>query len=145
MFNSTVIYLPYDLVRIVDVPDNVPQGGSRTNVLGDILVQFLHTGNGDLSSVPEMKPFTVSGYPNPFNPKIKIDYYMPKRDRLTIKLYDLRGKLVNTLIDETVAAGAGVVFWDGKDRGGRDSASGSYIYIAENSREKIRRKVTLLR
>jgi len=63
--------------------------------------------------------FGLVAYPNPFNPSVKIQYSMPQRGELTIKIYNLRGVLVRTLIDEVVVAGEDFVMWDGTDRRGQ--------------------------
>jgi flagellar hook assembly protein FlgD len=78
--------------------------------------------------VPEARAFTVRNYPNPFNPSTKIEYYLPVRDELTIKIYDLRGELVRVLVDELREAGPGFVIWDGSDGRGQAVASGIYFH-----------------
>ncbi len=68
-------------------------------------------------------------YPNPFNPTTTIAYYLPIRDRISLKVYDMLGREVRTLINnEDVEAGRREIVWDGKDNIGRSVASGTYFY-----------------
>ncbi|MBN1153984.1 family 10 glycosylhydrolase, partial [candidate division KSB1 bacterium] len=62
-------------------------------------------------------------YPNPFNPETKISFYLDEPDHVRLKVYDLLGKEVVTLIDENVGAGDHAVVF----RGG-NLASGIYLY-----------------
>jgi hypothetical protein len=62
-------------------------------------------------------------YPNPFNPSTTIRFALPKQEHVSLVVYDLLGRVVATLVDETMAAGEySAVF----EAGGR--ASGVYIY-----------------
>lgn len=90
---------------------------------------FGHIGQSPTVDVPEPDRFSVQCYPNPFNPRVKIAYHMPRRGELAVKIYNLRGELVRTLIDDQVAAGDGFVPWDGTDSSGQIVASG--VYFAE--------------
>lgn len=70
----------------------------------------------------------MDNYPNPFNPSTTIKFYIPNNSDVTIKIYDMLGKEVNTLINKQTQAGTHIVFWNGKDRFGRNAASGIYLY-----------------
>ncbi len=68
-------------------------------------------------------------YPNPFNPQTNILFQLPKKTRALLKIYDMLGQEICTLMDEEIPAGYHEVSWDGEDRNGRKMASGVYIYI----------------
>jgi hypothetical protein len=129
--DNKVIYLPYDYDFIM-----TPQGGSRdpvtlasrTRLLDEVLIHFGHLGSSPVTDVADPGVFAVKSYPNPFNPSTKIAYSMPQRGKLSIKIYNLRGELVCTLIDEAVAAGDDFVVWDGSDGNDQAVASGVYFY-----------------
>ena len=72
----------------------------------------------------------VKAYPNPVNNTTRLAYVMPQAGRLSIKIYDVQGRLVRTLIDTNVEAGPGQVVWDGKGRAGKVVAPGVYRYRA---------------
>jgi subtilisin-like proprotein convertase family protein len=67
-------------------------------------------------------------YPNPFNPLTNIKFDLPKAGRVSVRVYDLSGRLVKTLVDEQMARSTHIVQWDGSDDGGRRVASGTYYY-----------------
>ena len=73
-------------------------------------------------------------YPNPFNPETIISYSLPKQSRVQIKIFDITGKEIRTLIDEERAAGKYNILWDSRNNLGQKVSSGIYIYkiIADN-------------
>ena len=70
----------------------------------------------------------MNNYPNPFNPSTAIKFYLPKNETVTIKIYDVLGKVVKTLVNNQTDAGYHIVYWNGKDSFGKSVASGMYIY-----------------
>jgi hypothetical protein len=66
-------------------------------------------------------------YPNPFNPETWISYQLPSFSPVTLKIYNIYGQLVNTLVDEEKAPGAYQVCWSGRDVHGSQVASGVYF------------------
>ena len=67
-------------------------------------------------------------YPNPFNPITTIRYAIPQAERVTLRVYNILGQQVATLLDARQEAGFYTVRWDGKDTRGRGVASGVYFY-----------------
>ncbi|MCI0493968.1 T9SS type A sorting domain-containing protein [candidate division KSB1 bacterium] len=66
-------------------------------------------------------------YPNPFNPTTTINYTMAQGARVSIKIYNVAGQLVATLIDAYQPQGHHFVKWLGKDASGKDVTSGLYL------------------
>jgi len=66
-------------------------------------------------------------YPNPFNPSTIIQYQLPHAVHVTLKIYDMLGRQITTLVDEQKEAGCHQIAWDGKDNNGIPCASGIYI------------------
>ena len=67
-------------------------------------------------------------YPNPFNPTTTIRYALPEAAKVELKIYNILGQTVKTLVDEEQLPGFYRVTWDGKDEKGRNVASGTYLY-----------------
>jgi hypothetical protein len=84
-------------------------------------------------------------YPNPFNPVTIINFSIPKEGWATIKVFDILGREVSTLLNGNVTTGVHKVTWDGKDNIGRDVSSGIYFYSIEYNGSKLNRKMLLLR
>jgi hypothetical protein len=65
-------------------------------------------------------------YPNPFNPSTTITFTLPEPSEVSLRIYNLGGQLVKTLVSGNAAAGRHQVVWDGTDAGGQQVASGIY-------------------
>ena len=84
-------------------------------------------------------------YPNPFNPTTKIQYQLPVASDVSIKIYDLTGKLIRTLVTDTLPAGYHSAEWDAKSNSGVEVASGVYIYQILASDFRGSNKMVLIR
>ena len=82
----------------------------------------------DFAVAPDA-PLRVTLYPNPFNPRTTIALDLPRAGEVQLRIYDLRGALVRTLVDERLEAGRHEVVWDGTD--GRGAAVASGVYFSE--------------
>jgi len=67
-------------------------------------------------------------YPNPFNPSTRISYSIPKTSSVNISIYNIKGELTKTLVNEQKAAGDYEVTWEGIDNDGHRVATGVYLY-----------------
>ncbi|MFC1558891.1 putative Ig domain-containing protein, partial [candidate division KSB1 bacterium] len=67
-------------------------------------------------------------YPNPFNPETRIKYQIPVPTRVTIKIFNLLGQEIITLIDREQFSGSYELIWDGRNSLGTKVSSGIYIY-----------------
>jgi hypothetical protein len=91
-----------------------------------------------------VKDFKVmQNYPNPFNPNTNIEYFVPYRGRVVIKLYDILGKEIALLQDVELEEGNYLYSLDAKEL---NLSSGTYIYqVVFNGERTITRKATLLK
>jgi len=84
--------------------------------------------------------------PNPFNPLTTIEYDIHAGGTsVSLEVFDLRGRLVRTLVDEYQTAGSKSVRWDGSDDRGRQTAAGVYLYALRTDRGEMVRKMVLLK
>jgi hypothetical protein len=102
--------------------------------------------------VQELKEARVPGFfdlgeanPNPFLSSTHIHYQTPKSCHLRIAVYDAAGRLVNTIVDETLQPGYYRALWDGTDTGGRNVNSGVYFCRMETPSFVSSKKVLLLK
>jgi hypothetical protein len=80
---------------------------------------------------PESLPadFSLSqNYPNPFNPETSIKFELPTGSKVELRIYNVMGELVRTLMNEKRDAGRYTVTWDGRDEHLIRVASGMYVY-----------------
>lgn len=83
--------------------------------------------------------------PNPFNPRTSIEFEVPSGSaRVSLRVYDVDGRLVRTLLDAPAVAGPGSVQWDGRDRQGRSVASGVYYYELVIDEHREARRMVLI-
>ena len=66
--------------------------------------------------------------PNPFNPSTRIHFELPRPGHVDLRVYDIAGRLVRTLVDGMLSADRHDVDWNGRDEAGRTVASGVYVY-----------------
>lgn len=85
-------------------------------------------------------------YPNPFNPITIIEYKLPINKTVSLKIYNIMGQLVQTLVNnELQQAGSHTLQWDSRDQAGRMVSSGVYIYSLEWGNYKKTKRMTLLK
>ena len=120
------------------------KGSSICRKKGETPIPITH-GTSEPAEV-QTAPFEVKGnFPNPFNPETVIKFYLPQASPVSLRVYNILGQVVNTLVDEPLSAGDHSVRWDGKNAQGRDVASGVYFYrVSAGGHESIE-KMTLLR
>ena len=66
-------------------------------------------------------------FPNPFNPVTRVAFSLKKKGKVSLRVYDVSGRLIRVLIDEVREAGSYEVVWDGANNEGRRTASGIYF------------------
>lgn len=111
----------------------------------------LPTGIGDQlpdASLPVAYALSQN-YPNPFNPVTSISYDVPGSNGepagVLLRIYDMRGRLVRTLVDEEQHPGMYSIIWDGRDDHGEPLASGVYFYRMDSGAFSSLKKMVLLR
>jgi subtilisin family serine protease len=82
------------------------------------------------TGVGEEQPRAVvffGAVPNPLSPETSLSFYLPRDGRVDLKIYDVAGRLVRSLVSGSRPAGANSVHWNGTDDAGRAVASGTYF------------------
>jgi hypothetical protein len=87
----------------------------------------------------------ISNYPNPFNPSTTILYTLTKADYVTVKVYNVRGQVVKTLVTGYQPMGTCTTTWDGIDHAGRTVSSGVYFCRLDTSSGSTAKKILLLK
>ncbi len=72
-------------------------------------------------------------YPNPFNPTTTITFSQPSTSLITLKIYNVLGREIATLADETFSQGIHYIEWNGRDSNGIPVGSGVYFYVLRSS------------
>jgi len=118
----------------------------------------IHTGDGgllksgnqlitdDVSQVDIPNAFALAqNYPNPFNATTRIDYQLPEESHVVIKIINILGQEIATLINKNQPAGYYRVYWKGLNNQGNQAVSGVYFYQIEAGSFIRTKKMVLLR
>jgi len=84
-------------------------------------------------------------YPNPFNPITTIEFGLPKEGEVSLKIFNIRGQLVRTILDEYREAGYHRLQWDGTNGQGEKISSGVYFYRLKFDGMTATRKMIMLK
>ncbi|MCB0275151.1 MAG: right-handed parallel beta-helix repeat-containing protein [Calditrichaeota bacterium] len=87
----------------------------------------------------------MPNFPNPFNPTTTIRYNLPVGERVVIKIYNILGQEVRTLINGRQPAGERRTVWDGLNNAGQPVGSGIYILAIRAGHFSARQKMILLK
>ncbi len=136
--------------RFTISPDTVAVGWNGSSVFqyGETEDYLVYVG--PFSSVEDpgeqgLKFHLYRNSPNPFSMSTTISYDVPRSGRVSLNIYDVRGRLVRRLVDGTEAAGHREVRWGGKDLIGEVAAPGIYFYRLEIGSQRETRRMILLR
>jgi hypothetical protein len=121
---------------------------NRYNVFGSYTIRFTPTGLTG-TDTPPVTPERYALYqnaPNPFNPSTLIRFDVPADGgNLNLKVYDVRGQLIRTLVDSPQSAGEKSISWDGRNDAGTLVPSGVYFYRLETEGFSETRKMLLMK
>jgi photosystem II stability/assembly factor-like uncharacterized protein len=104
---------------------------------GDIFIAAVNSAivysskilNGVKIPIDGLKGYALNqNYPNPFNPSTTIEFTIPKSANVNVKIYDILGKEVKSLINDKFDMGTHKIAWDGKNNFGSSVATGIYYY-----------------
>jgi hypothetical protein len=127
--------------------DNAPAAGTLLYRLKqmDINGAFKYSETVSLKCAIPSAYGLMQNYPNPFNPSTLISYQLPAASFVKIKIFDMLGREIRTLVNDYVEAGSSTVEWDGSDNNGSRVSSGIYIYNIKAGSFSAARKMNLLK
>ncbi|MCB5268118.1 MAG: T9SS type A sorting domain-containing protein, partial [Candidatus Cloacimonetes bacterium] len=132
--------------------DTSSNGHSVTNLgsgwtpyeTGEIMIRaIVYTGTANENELNPAITLAASNYPNPFNPETTISYSVPESGMTSVKVFNLKGQIVNTLVDTDMTSGKHSVVWNGTDLNGKAVSSGIYFVRVENSGKAVTQKMLL--
>jgi hypothetical protein len=97
------------------------------------------------ATTPSIALALEANTPNPFRSITRIPFTLDADSHVTIRVYDVTGALVTTLLDGPLAQGSHNVNWEGVDVNGRRVASGAYFYTLNTGKQMQSRKMVLVR
>lgn len=92
------------------------------------------------------KKFSLEqNYPNPFNSETMISFALPKKERVALRIYDTLGRLIYTVVDQTLPEGSHKFGWNGHNDEGQPVPSGLYFYKLKAGEFNSTRKLLLIK
>lgn len=131
IFGSVELHNDTALVSAYYPPDSINIARRDSFVLRADAVIFEESQLTSIIAEPNMTPesYTLSqNYPNPFNPTTQIKFTLPVDSRVDLKIYDILGREVATLMSDELKAGYYTTEWNGRNNSGVMVSSGIYIY-----------------
>jgi hypothetical protein len=95
--------------------------------------------------MPVRVPRLTNVVPNPFRYTTRVHYTMPRSGHVSIRVYDVRGRLIRTLVNKSVVEGVHITSWNAQDEGGTTVTSGIYFIRLISFGQKAVRKAVVLR
>ena len=160
---GNLLHLTYTLADGVSLPDNVSFYFTIVNIPGTSLNPELlnvvcsypsqdspvtvntTVASADERSILPSEYALFQNYPNPFNPSTQITFDVPTSEVVMLRVYNLLGQDVQTLINKSMAPGRYTVEWNGNDMLNNDVASGVYFYELRGESFISRKKMLLIR
>jgi hypothetical protein len=115
-----------------DFPTTSPALRSVHHGLEDVFITRFGAPQASTEPVAQSGPVPVSyalfqNYPNPFNANTVLRFDVPRNGQVTLKIFDTLGREVRTLTDRYLQAGSYTISWNGRNNGGKETASGVYF------------------
>ena len=146
---NKVAFLSYDPISVNSSPDYYWYGFSASSIQVMAGNWFEVPGFPlDVKQTSELVPNSYAldqNYPNPFNPSTVINYSIVKPSDVTLAVYDVLGRKVADLINESQKAGSYQVTWNGLNSNGQKVNSGVYFYTINAGDFVQTRKMMLLK
>lgn len=117
------------LVYQYEIPDTTSGSGTQTTN----------------QSVTLSRPKLFQNYPNPFKTHTTIRYSIPIENRVSLKIYNINGTLIKTLINQPQKFGVYSVNWDGKNNDNKTVSSGIYFYRLETDNYQTTNRAIIIR
>ena len=130
-------------VVTMSIPFETIYPESARNVLMSSIVNFFSMVTGIKKDKTMLEKFELKqNYPNPFNPSTKIEFYLPESGKVSLKIYDITGKEITTLINEEKPAGKYTIEFSSA---GKNLASGVYFYKLSTENAATTKSMVLLK
>ena len=104
------------------------------------------SGELSLADLQKLTSFSLNqNYPNPFNPVTMIRFEIDEPGMVRVDILNLKGQLVNTLVNKYLTAGEHQIRWDGKTINDSHAGSGLYIYRVSINDKQMSRQMIMLK
>ncbi len=141
--------------RLIDIASYLHEGENRVQVkcdamasgYADLLFADVQLGEIDNSIILPTAFALNQNYPNPFNPTTTIVFDIPENwaAPVTLRIFNMQGQLIQTLVDGVMAPGRHEIVWNGRDVNGQPVATGIYFYQVLSGEVKAVKKMQMVK
>jgi hypothetical protein len=146
-YTTRTMWFGFSFLFIRDAALPGPGEGQVKNRILEALVYWM--GNATNDNITETETPAAyklaQNFPNPFNPQTTIAFGMREKGHVSLKIFNVAGQLVRTLVNEVRDAGSHRVTWDGRNNLGAQATSGVYFYKMETKSFSATHKMVMLR
>ena len=160
---GNLLHLAYTLADGASLPENISFYFTVVNIPGTSLnpellnvvcsypsqdspaVVNTTVASADQRSILPSEYALFQNYPNPFNPNTQITFDVPASEFVMLRVFNLLGQDVHTLINKSMTPGRYTVEWNGNDMLNNEVASGVYFYELRGKSFISRKKMLLIR
>jgi len=145
MHKARTMWLGFSWMYVRDMEATSPM--IRNVLFNEIYEWFQGIPNSNITpaDTPDLDNMLAQNVPNPFNPTTTIAFDIRKKGHVSLKIYNVAGQLVKTLVDDVLDAGSYSKEWTGTNNAGVKVASGVYFYSIEADNFTSTKKMVLLR
>ena len=111
----------------------------------DLASKYNILNNDNIESIITKKIELNQNYPNPFNPITLINYELTYDGLVNITIYDMMGRIVKTLVDNSQTAGYKSVQWNATNNRNKPVSAGLYLYTIQVGETRQTKKMVLLK
>ena len=138
------MWFGFSYMYVRDDVQSTPQ--DRFEIAKNVFDWMQNVTNSDVTDAKTPSAYALAqNFPNPFNPSTTIRFDMREKGFMTLKIYNVAGQLVRTLVEGVKDAGSYNVAWDGMNDRGGSVASGIYFYKMETKDFSQTKKMVMLR
>ncbi len=119
-------------------------GGVRVSSIKSVVDNLITVSSVEENKIPQTYKL-YQNFPNPFNPSTNISFQIGTIQNVSLKIYDNQGRLVRTLLENTLHAGKHEISWDGRNDSGLSVSAGTYYYVLKSGNFIQTKKMLLLR
>jgi hypothetical protein len=143
-YDVRTMWFSFSYMYLRDDTNASPQ--DRFEIAKDVFTWMQAPTNSDVTDAKTPSAYALAqNFPNPFNPSTTIRFDMREKGFMTLKIYNVAGQLVRTLVEGVKDAGSYNVAWDGMNDRGGSVASGIYFYKMETKDFSQTKKMVMLR
>jgi len=113
--------------------------------IDDVQVLGIEDMTTDISESPVVYPQFLGRNPNPFRTPTSIEYELNEDSHVSLIVYDLQGRMINTLVDAYQQAGINKVYWNGTDESGNYVSNGIYFCVLSGEGILLSKKLIYLK